>query len=135
MIEYDALNGIWLKTGYYRHGKGYAIKQMSDLDEMIVRILCDREQYLLPGEIKFIRLIADMSEKELGEALGLTFYDIQKWENVIYTMTDTEERLFRLFIKSKLGFFDKDLPLRLVKRSKNIKLEFDLGSQGWKLMR
>ena len=74
------------------------------------------------SRIRFRRSLLGMSQKRLGEALGLTFQQVQKYESGVNRVSAS--RLFDLsrVLEVPIGFFFDDVPDVVLSRRETLEL-------------
>ncbi len=78
------LSNIYLKNGYDEkvtpYGKGVAIDNVHGLHRAIAKSVIDKVGILSGGELRFLRIELDLSQKRFGEYLGKTDQAVAIWE-------------------------------------------------------
>lgn len=78
------LDNIWLSNGYRieetPYGQSVSIDHAEDLDKAIAKYLTEKSDPLTGAELRFLRVMLDMSQKRLGELLGREAQSVALWE-------------------------------------------------------
>jgi DNA-binding transcriptional regulator YiaG len=94
----SGLRNIWLANGYTvrqtKYGKGVSIHDVEGLNRAISQALASKS-HLTGAEVRFLRKEMGMSQRGLGELLGVTDQAVAKWEK-IGRLPKTADRLLRL---------------------------------------
>jgi transcriptional regulator with XRE-family HTH domain len=67
------------------------------------------------SRVRMRRLMLDMSQEELGDALGITYQQVQKYENGINRIGAGRLQHLADILKVTLSFFFEDAPIATVK--------------------
>lgn len=102
MSEYhyteSGLRNIWLLSGYdvveTSYGPGIAIHDVAGLHRAIGEELAKKSR-ITGAELRFLRKEMDMSQRALGQLLGVTDQAVAKWEKTGRTPR-TADRMIRL---------------------------------------
>lgn len=102
----SGLNNVWLANGYAsrktKYGDGVSIHDVDGLHRAIARALADKPR-LTGAEIRFLRKAMGMSQRALGEVLGVTDQAVALWERK-GRLPRTADRLLRLiFVEHDRG--------------------------------
>ncbi|CNH29151.1 putative zinc finger/helix-turn-helix protein%2C YgiT family [Yersinia thracica] len=80
----SGLTTVWLANGYHYDvidGEQFtSIDDVDGLHQLIGRILVNRCNPLVAGEIRFIRIEMNMSQKALATLLGVDVQTVARWE-------------------------------------------------------
>lgn len=94
----SGLRNIWLANGYTvrktKYGKGVSIHDVEGLNRAISQALASKP-HLTGAEVRFLRKEMGMTQRGLGELLGVTDQAVAKWEK-IGRLPKTADRLLRL---------------------------------------
>ncbi|TXT26826.1 MAG: hypothetical protein FD134_353 [Gallionellaceae bacterium] len=94
----SGLRNIWLANGYTvrktKYGEGIAIHDADGLHRAIARALANKP-HLTGAEVRFLRKEMGMSQRGLGELLGVTDQAVALWEKK-GRLPRTADRLLRL---------------------------------------
>jgi DNA-binding transcriptional regulator YiaG len=111
------LDNIYLANGYEitKHNKDEEIyiHDIHGLHSEIGNLLVFKLGLLAGNEVKFIRSMLDLSQKSLGELLGLDYQTILGWEKNKTPISKTADRLLKIIFYSYLnkdknsGVYDK----------------------------
>lgn len=78
------LDNVWLLNGYELHdtpyGKGVSFVDVEGLDAAIAKALTEKPAPLTGRELRFLRIMLDMSQKSLGELFGKSAQTVALWE-------------------------------------------------------
>lgn len=140
------LNNIWLKNGFDVHeteyGSGVAIHDVEKLHAAIGRDLCGRPR--LDGkEFRFLRRELGLSQKHLGELIGVEEQTISLWEREQQPVPLPSEIMLRTLFMQSVGSDVKlretleeiaDLDAEIHELDREIRqLEFQMSESGnWK---
>src|SRR3989338_8849948 len=94
----SGLRNIWLANGYAvrqtKYGKGVSIHDVDGLHRAISQALASKS-HLTGAEVRFLRKEMGMSQRGLGELLGVTDQAVALWEKK-GRLPKTADRLLRL---------------------------------------
>lgn len=100
------LDGIYLLNGFdtkVHDGEEHvSIKDIDGLHMAIGRYLVMHRKALAPEEIRFLRRTMDLSQAELGEAVGKTNQSVARWEKGESGIPATAEKLLRAIFIARL---------------------------------
>ena len=80
------LDNIYLSSGVNfrkaddEYGNGYSINDADDLHKVLCLIVAMKPAVLSAREVKFLRIEADLSQKEVAAKLGVTDQMVSLWE-------------------------------------------------------
>lgn len=109
MSEYhyteSGLRNIWLASGYdvveTGYGTGVAIHDLAGLHRAIGEELAKKSR-ITGAELRFLRKEMDMSQRALGQLLGVTDQAVAKWEKT-GRIPKTADRMIRLIYLEHVG--------------------------------
>ena len=94
----SGLTNVWLANGYTirktRHGDGVSIQNVDGLHRALARALSNKPR-LTGTEVRFLRKEMGLSQRGLGELLGVTDQAVALWERK-GRLPKTADRLLRL---------------------------------------
>lgn len=94
----SGLTNVWLANGYTirktKHGEGVSIHDMDGLHRALARALSNKPR-LTGTEVRFLRKEMGLSQRGLGELLGVTEQAVSLWERK-GQLPKTADRLLRL---------------------------------------
>lgn len=94
----SGLTNVWLANGYTirktKHGVGVSIHDMEGLHRALARALSNKPR-LTGTEVRFLRKEMGLSQRGLGELLGVTDQAVSLWERK-GQLPKTADRLLRL---------------------------------------
>ncbi|WP_313953000.1 helix-turn-helix domain-containing protein [Accumulibacter sp.] len=103
MLKYEdcGLKNIWLANGFSREeveglGPCLEIDDIDGLHRTIGQQLVDYKRRLTGAEIRFLRVEMSMSQKRLGDCLGVDEQSASLWERGKRQPTVAAERMLRL---------------------------------------
>lgn len=123
---------VWMNTGY---GRALSIHNVEGLHKLIGSTLAIKSQ-LTGAELRFLRKEMDLSQRGLGELLGVSDQAVAKWEKH-GRLPKTADRMVRLIY---LEHVSGNVPIR--KTIENIadsdrvtveKIVVEESAKGWKL--
>jgi putative transcriptional regulator len=81
----SGLDNVWLENGFTienhpHYGELISITNVRGLHETIARWLIRQPRTLTGAEFRFLRTELDMSQRSLGDLLGVTEQAVAKWE-------------------------------------------------------
>lgn len=102
------LDNIYLLNGYEivdtPYGEGISVKNVDGLREAIAWYLATRKKLLEGKEIRFLRKQLDLTQSELGRALGVDVQTVARWEKGENNISGPAERLLRaLYVEHTNG--------------------------------
>lgn len=140
MIRYTGagLKNIYLVNGYQirntRYGKAVSVEDVEGLHQAIGLYLVENKSKLTGAELRFLRKEMDMSQKQLGQLIGINSQTIALWEKTGKVQA-YGDRFVRALYK---GYLEEDVRiLDLVKRINEIdrqitgKFIFEETKDGW----
>ncbi|MDA8093677.1 MAG: helix-turn-helix domain-containing protein [Betaproteobacteria bacterium] len=93
------LQNVWLVNGYSarktKYGEGISVHDVDGLHRAIAQALTDKPAPLTGAEVRFLRKEMNLSQRGLGELLGVTDQAVALWERKS-RLPRTAERLLRL---------------------------------------
>ena len=98
------LDNIYLSSGVNfreaddEYGSGYSINDADDLHNVLCFILALKPAALSAQEVKFLRIEADLSQKELAAKLGVTDQTVSLWERDRQPIQRAESLVLRAFV-------------------------------------
>ncbi len=131
------LSNVWLKGGVSERdtakGAVFHVEQVKELHNVIGLSLVNKTSMLSPDEFRFLRTEMNFSRKNLGEALGVSWETIKKWEsgdNALPKMADAWLR--QLYLSHKENREMRDLIMHINALEKDeLNLCLNKTSQGW----
>ena len=94
----SGLTNVWLANGFTvrksNYGEGVSIRNVDDLHRAIARALANKPR-LTGAEVRFLRKEMGLSQRGLGELLGVTDQAVALWERK-GRLPKTADRLLRL---------------------------------------
>jgi putative transcriptional regulator len=101
------LKNIWLTNGFRRHetkwGSGTSYTDVEGLFRQIARHLCLSNHRLDGDGVRFLRKHLELTQDELGQALGCSSQAVAKWEKgEVANVPQAEARLLRLLVLHQL---------------------------------
>lgn len=94
----SGLSNVWLANGYTvrktKYGKSVSIHDADGLHRAIGRVLANKPR-LTGTEIRFLRKELGLSQRRLGDLVGVTEQSVAKWER-FGKVPKTADRLLRL---------------------------------------
>ncbi len=101
----SGLNNLWLSNGYEvvktNYGDGITIHDLAGLHRAIGQMLCSKS-HLTGAEVRFLRKEMELSQRGLGELLGVTDQAVAKWEKH-GNVPKTADRMIRLIYLEHIG--------------------------------
>ena len=80
----SGLDHVWLVNGYKIHktpyGEGVAISDVEGLHRAIGRAITDAPRPLSGAEARFLRMEMDLTQRRLGDLLGVDEQAVRRWE-------------------------------------------------------
>jgi len=93
----SGLDNVWLHGGVERHdtsyGPGISIRDVDGLHAAIGLSLADRQEQLSGMEVRFLRHELDLSQRALGDLLGVTAITVARWEKEAPSIQPPAQRL------------------------------------------
>ena len=102
------LDNIYLSSGVNFHkagdeyGNGYSINDADDLHKVLCLIVAMKPAALSAREVKFLRIEADLSQKELAAKLGVTNQTVSLWERDRQPIQRAESLVLRALVAEHL---------------------------------
>ncbi len=107
----SGLRNIWLASGFEmvetNYGKGVAIHDVPGLHRAIGEAIA-KKPWITGSELRFLRKEMDLSQRALGQLLGITDQALAKWEKT-GRVPKTADRMIRLIY---LEHIDGNIPIR-----------------------
>lgn len=138
------LLNVYLRNGYTiketKYGEAVAIHNLENLHQVLGMELVNNTPYLSGKEMKFLRKELDLSQKRLGEILGVSEMSIRNWESDRdNNISKPSERLLRILYQEHVN---GDGSVRsLIDRINEIdrqiykyKLELEETDEGWDMV-
>jgi DNA-binding transcriptional regulator YiaG len=79
------LDNVWLANGYRAertpYGRGFAVERMAELHDAIARWIVDSPRPLRGQDVRYLRVMLDLSQADLGRLLGVNRATVIRWEN------------------------------------------------------
>jgi DNA-binding transcriptional regulator YiaG len=105
------LDDVFLLNGYARHqtpyGDGVTVENVEGLHEAIAQHLCLNKAFLNGKEFRFLRKLLDLTQAELGVALGCDVQSVARWEKGKTDINGAADKLLRLlYLTSREGKVD-----------------------------
>ena len=101
------LDYVYLVNGFEPIDTGYGpvvqVMNASKLDRAIADVVVRRQSRLVGREVRFLRGILDMTQAELGKALGKDAQSIARWEKGKTEIPPTEDIAIRQIYLEKTG--------------------------------
>lgn len=121
-----------IETGY---GSAVQVSNAGKLDRAIAGAVVSRQSRLTGQEVRFLRGLLDMTQSELGRALGKDAQSIARWEKGKTEIPPTEDIAIRQIYLEKTGhrqrFIDTSRQVaELKKRIEEVRFKVK-GRQGW----
>lgn len=114
------LDNVWLINGFSHHETPYGttvtIHDVDDLHDMIGLSIVDSPEAMSGKEVRFIRHELELSQKVLGEFLGVDAQTVARWEKDISTIAGPAQRLMTLLYQEKVNG-DTEIKKRLERLS------------------
>lgn len=109
------LTNIYLANGFtideYDGQEIVAVKDVDGLHKAIGRHLVVHRKGLAPDEVRFLRKTLDMTQAELGKALGCDSQSVARWEKGVCAIPAATEKLLRAYFFANNLNSDAELPL------------------------
>lgn len=90
------LDDVYLLNGFDKKNGGCIIHDMDGLHTAIGLHLVTKRKVITPKELRFLRNLMDMSQRELGDVIGQSSQQIARWEKGQSEIPGPAERLIRL---------------------------------------
>lgn len=107
----SGLRNIWLASGFEmvetNYGKGVSIHDVPGLHRAIGEAIAKKPS-ITGTELRFLRKEMDMSQRALGQLLGITDQALAKWEKT-GRVPKTADRMIRLIYLEHIG---GNIPIR-----------------------
>jgi len=135
----SGLDNIYLVNGFSHsetvYGKGIEIERMDKLHVAIGVDICNSATPLTPREFRFLRVEMGLSQKNLGEFMGVDAQTIARWEKGQSSSTIADRFIRALYLEhvkenSSLKELCDELSQIDNKESKDKSFELD-SSTGW----
>jgi DNA-binding transcriptional regulator YiaG len=143
------LDNIWLRNGYRtedlgEYGESVVVENVEQLEQAIARHLVDQARPLTGQEFKFLRIMLDMSQSEVGRRMGKDYQTVARWEAAARTpvpqFSDVaiRQRYLESIGERPLFTAIEDRLAEIMKKGSKVrsslpKLSFDEGTDGrWK---
>lgn len=135
------LDNIWLVNGYKIHdtpyGRAVSFVNAEQLDRAIAQELTEKAEPLSGKELRFLRIMLDMSQKSLGEAMGREAQTVALWEKRKKVPADVDylvRHIYRQAIINKSESYVEmvDRLNHLDRAAHAEALQFAASDEGWK---
>lgn len=135
------LDNIWLVNGYEIHdtpyGRAVSFVNAEQLDRAIAQELTEKAEPLSGKELRFLRIMLDMSQKSLGEAMGREAQTVALWEKRKKVPADVDylvRHIYRQAIINKSESYVEmvDRLNHLDRAAHAEALQFAASDEGWK---
>lgn len=135
------LDNIWLVNGYEIHdtpyGRAVSFVNAEQLDRAIAQELTEKADPLSGKELRFLRIMLDMSQKSLGEAMGREAQTVALWEKRKKVPADVDylvRHIYRQAIINKSESYVEmvDRLNHLDRAAHAEALQFAASDEGWK---
>jgi DNA-binding transcriptional regulator YiaG len=102
------LSNVFLENGFRKRRYGgeevVAIEDVEGLHQAIARSLVDKPGVLTGPEFRFLRIELDLSQKSLGDLLGVSDQAVANWEKgVTKKPLGAADRLLRILMHERLA--------------------------------
>jgi DNA-binding transcriptional regulator YiaG len=101
------LDYVYLLDGFEMvetgHGQAVRVANASKLDKAIALAVVRRQSRLAGQEVRFLRGLLDMTQEELGRALGKDAQTVARWEKGKTELPSTEDIAIRQIYLEKTG--------------------------------
>ena len=133
------LDNVWLLNGYELHdtpyGKGVSFVDVEGLDAAIAKALTEKPAPLTGRELRFLRIMLDMSQKSLGELFGKSAQTVALWEKSEALNPEVEYLIRHVYRQTAIDKSDSyvELGQRLNQRDiqDNAPMHFQATGRGW----
>lgn len=133
------LDNVWLLNGYELHdtpyGKGVSFVDVEGLDAAIAKALTEKPAPLTGRELRFLRIMLDMSQKSLGELFGKSAQTVALWEKSEALNPEVEYLIRHVYRQTAIDKSDSyvELVQRLNQRDiqDNAPMHFRATGRGW----
>ncbi|GAB6047018.1 hypothetical protein JCM19379_08410 [Methyloparacoccus murrellii] len=133
------LDNVWLLNGYELHdtpyGKGVSFVDVEGLDAAIAKALTEKPAPLTGRELRFLRIMLDMSQKSLGELFGKSAQTVALWEKSEALNPEVEYLIRHVYRQTAIDKSDSyvELVQRLNQRDiqDNAPMHFQATGRGW----
>lgn len=106
------LNNVYLENGYTLSKDGTLfIEDIHGLHTEIARRVILQGRRLKGKEIRFVRHFMDLSQKALGEMLGVDYQTVHRWESGKNVIPKTADRFLKVVFHE---YLDPDSSARMV---------------------
>jgi len=138
MYHYEScgLPNVWLKNGYKEHdtpyGKGVSIEDVEGLHRAITKSVIKSPNKMTGAEVRFLRKEMDLSQKRLGEMLGVSDQTVALWEK--QEPTSLASRFIKVLATAHFGCQEiRELIEQLAEldRIEHEELYFEESESGW----
>jgi len=109
VFHYEAcgLDNIQLANGFHvketEHGRGVSIEDIDGLHQAIARGIITSQSRMRGQEVRFLRSLLDISQKNLGRLLGQGRATVARWEERRNTpIPPAADRALRLYYGAKI---------------------------------
>ncbi len=104
----SGLDNVFLANGYKIHktayGRGISIENIDGLHRAIGQWLIGQPRGIDGAALRFLRLEMDLSQKRLGEIIGLTEQNARRWERLrLRPISGPADRLIRALYGEHIG--------------------------------
>lgn len=100
------LDNVWLENGFTvistPYGKGLAIEDAIGLHQVLALDLTKKKGSITGKELKFLRIVIDLSQEGLGRLLGATEQSVSLWERT-GKVPKNSDSLTRMLVSEKLN--------------------------------
>lgn len=109
MYHYRAcgLDNVWLENGYTeketRYGRGVSVSDADQLHALLAQEVACKRGSLTGQEVRFLRTSMLLSQKSLGEMLGVTDQAVSLWERDQSPIPSAADALLRLMALKKVS--------------------------------
>ncbi len=133
------LDNVWLLNGYELHdtpyGKGVSFVDVEGLDAAIAKALTEKPAPLTGRELRFLRIMLDMSQKSLGELFSKSAQTVALWEKSEALNPEVEYLIRHVYRQTAIDKSDSyvELVQRLNQRDiqDNAPMHFQATGRGW----
>ncbi len=133
------LDNVWLLNGYELHdtpyGKGVSFVDVEGLDAAIAKALTEKPAPLTGRELRFLRIMLDMSQKSLVELFGKSAQTVALWEKSEALNPEVEYLIRHVYRQTAIDKSDSyvELVQRLNQRDiqDNAPMHFQATGRGW----
>jgi DNA-binding transcriptional regulator YiaG len=134
------LDNIWLVNGYELHetpyGRGVSFVNAEQLDQAIAIALTEKPEHLSGKELRFLRIMLDMSQKRLGEFLGKEAQTVALWEKRKKIPTDVDYLVRHIYRQAAINNSESYVEMvsylnQLDRVEHDQALQFAASDRGW----